>query len=117
MPRLAPDGRHLAVVTDLGDSNFALSVFHIADNVQTTQLRLPRYQIPVQVAWVDNERLIVGKGRVQGSIEKPIPTGDIVASDYDGKNQIYVYGPERSTRTSGLLRAAQSATPACTIRR
>src|SRR5690606_13537942 len=34
----------------------------------------------------------------------PTPTGEIVATDYDGKNQTYVYGPERSTRTPGLER-------------
>lgn len=104
MPRLAPDGIHLALVTDLGDSNYAINVLRIADRVQTTQILLRRREVPVQVAWVDNERLVVGIGRVYGSIEKPTPTGEIFATDYDGKNQTYVYGPKRGTRTAGLDR-------------
>lgn len=104
MPRLSPDGRHLALVTELGNSSYALNVLRLADRVQTSQLLLRRREVPIQVAWVDNERLVVGIGRLYGSIEKPTPTGEIFATDYDGKNQTYVYGPERGTRTAGLDR-------------
>ena len=104
MPRLSPDGRHLALVTELGNSSYALNVLRLADSVQTSQLLLRRREVPIQVAWVDNERLVIGIGRLYGSIEKPTPTGEIFATDYDGKNQTYVYGPERGTRTPGLTR-------------
>ncbi len=104
MPRLSPDGRHLALVTELGNSSYALNVLRLADSVQTSQLLLRRREVPIQVAWVDNERLVIGIGRLYGSIEKPTPTGEIFATDYDGKNQTYVYGPERGTRTPGLIR-------------
>lgn len=104
MPRLSPDGQYLALTSDLGKGHYALNVFRLDDNVQTTQMRLPKWEIPIQVVWVDNERLVVGKGRLSGSIDKPVPTGVIVATDYDGKNQTYVYGPKQSTRTSGLDR-------------
>ena len=104
MPRLSPDGRHLALVTELGNSSYALSVLRLADNVQTSQLRLRRREVPIQVAWVDNERLVVGIGRLYGSIGNPTPTGEIFATDYDGKSQTYVFGPKRGTRTAGLDR-------------
>lgn len=104
MPRLSPDGRHLALVAELGNSSYALNVLRLADSVQTSQLLLRRREVPIQVAWVGNERLVVGIGRLYGSIENPTPTGEIYATDYDGKNQTYVYGPERGTRTAGLNR-------------
>lgn len=102
MPRMSPDGAHLAVVVSLGDDTYALNVFRIGDMTRVSHLQLPRHEIPSQIAWVDNTRLVLGKGRLYGSIEQPMPTGVIIATDFDGKNQTYVYGPEQGTRTHGL---------------
>ena len=40
MPRLSPDGQYLALTSDLGKGHYALNVFRLDDNVQTTQMRL-----------------------------------------------------------------------------
>ncbi|MCC4619447.1 prolyl oligopeptidase family serine peptidase [Xanthomonas cassavae CFBP 4642] len=103
-PSMSPDGKHLAVSADLGDGNYALVVYRIADMQSTIMLRLPRYELPVRIAWVSDRRLVIGKGRKLGSLEEPVPMGEIIATDLDGGNQRYVYGYQQSTRNAGLER-------------
>lgn len=103
-PRISPDGLHIAIASDTGDGNHAILVYRIVDMAQTALLRLPRYELPVQIHWVSAKRLIIAKGKQIGSREKPIPMGEIIATDYDGKNQKYIYGYEQSTRTAGIER-------------
>ncbi|KGK56589.1 peptidase S9 [Xanthomonas cannabis pv. phaseoli] len=103
-PSMSPDGKHLAVSADLGEGSYALVVYRIADMQSTTMLRLPRYELPVRIAWVSDRRLVIGKGRKLGSLEEPMPMGEIIATDLDGSNQRYVYGYQQSTRNAGLER-------------
>ncbi|KRA46413.1 S9 family peptidase [Pseudoxanthomonas sp. Root630] len=101
-PRLSPDGAHLAITADLGDGHHALVVHRTDDMQRTALLRLPRYELPTQVAWVSDTRLVLAKGRQLGSREAPIPMGDIIATDADGKNQKYLFGYQQSLRTAGI---------------
>lgn len=101
-PRLSPDGRHIAVAADLGEGNHVIAIYAVQDMQQTAHLRLPRYETPAQMYWVSANRLVVGKGRRFGSLEKPSLMGEIIATDADGKNQKYVYGPQQSTNTAGI---------------
>ncbi|MDG6347550.1 prolyl oligopeptidase family serine peptidase [Luteimonas sp. 8-5] len=91
-PRLSPDGKHIAVSADMSDGHHAIVVYQVDGMQQTSLLRLPRYQMPMEVHWADDERLLVATGRKIGAREKPVPTGDIIASDYDGKNQRFIFG-------------------------
>lgn len=104
MPRLSPDGKHLAFATDFGGGNHGLQVVRLADMQRTAVLKLPRYESPFQVVWVSDQRLVVAKGRKLGSLEKPLPSGEIIASDFDGKNQRYIYGYEQQNAAAGLDR-------------
>lgn len=101
-PRISPDGRHVAVSADLGEGNHAIVVYRIDGMAQTALLKLPRYELPVEMYWASDERLLVAKGRLIGSREKPVATGEIIAADYDGGNQRYVFGYQ--VRTPGLDR-------------
>src|SRR5690606_8583770 len=91
-PRLSPDGKHVAVSADMSDGHHAIVVYQVNGMQQTALLRLPRYQMPMEVLWADDERLLVATGRKIGAREKPVATGDIIASDYDGKNQRFIFG-------------------------
>lgn len=104
MPRLSPDGEYLAFATDFGEGNHALQVLRLADMQRTAVLRLPRFESPYQIVWVSNKRLVIAKGRKYGSLEKPLPMGEIIASDFDGQNQRYVYGYEQQNAAAGLDR-------------
>ena len=104
MPRLSPDGEYLAFATDFGEGNHALQVLRLADMQRTAVLRLPRFESPYQIAWVSDKRLVIAKGRKYGSLEKPLPSGEIIASDFDGQNQRYIYGYEQQNAAAGLDR-------------
>ncbi len=104
MPRLSPTGEYLAFATDFGQGNHALQVVRLSDMQRTAVLRLPIYQSPFQIAWVSDKRLVIAKGRKYGSLEKPVPSGEIIASDFDGQNQRYIYGYEQQNAAPGLDR-------------
>lgn len=96
MPRLSPDGQYLALrMDDDSTSTHSLVIYKIADmTAPVSQLRLPKYELPANIIWVSSTRLIVEKGKVFGSIDKPFLTGEILATDIDGKHQDYLYGSE-----------------------
>lgn len=92
-PRLSPDGQYLAVRMDGDDGAHALVVFKVADmSHPVSMLRMPKYEVPANFVWVSPTRLIIEKGREYGSIDKPALTGEILATDFDGKNQDYLFG-------------------------
>lgn len=91
-PRVSPDGQYLAVIADLGNDNHAIVVYQVEGMKQTALLKLPRYEVPVDMYWSSEKRLLVEKGRLFGSYEKPYATGEIIATDYDGTHQQYVFG-------------------------
>lgn len=104
MPRLSPTGEYLAVATDFGEGNHAVQILQVSDMQRTAVLRLPRYQSPFQLEWVSDKRLVVAKGRKLGSLEKPVPLGELLATDFDGQNQRYIYGYEQQNAAAGLDR-------------
>lgn len=103
-PLLSPDGRHLAVGMDMGEGHHALQIFRVDDMQRTAVLRLPRYDQVHQMHWVSNERLVVAKAKRFGSLEAPWPTGEILATNADGKEQAYIYGYEQNNTAAGLDR-------------
>ncbi|MEO7067898.1 MAG: S9 family peptidase [Rhodanobacter sp.] len=102
MPRLSPDGKYLALrIDDRAGDQHALAVYRVDDMRQAvSMLRMPKYEVPVQITWVSPTRLIVAKGRQMGSIDKPYATGEIIATDYNGKNQDYLFGHESRGKRS-----------------
>lgn len=109
-PRLSPDGRYIALRMDGEDGIHALVVYAIADmGHPLSVLHMPKYEVPANFVWTSPTRLIVERGREFGSIEKPLLTGEILATDVDGKNQDYLYGRDatrfgRRARTRGTDR-------------
>lgn len=92
MPTLSPDGHYLAVRWDEGSSH-ALVVYRVEDmSKPLSMLRMPKYELPAGINWVSPTRLVVEKGKEFGSIDKPMLTGEIIATDVDGKHQDYLYG-------------------------
>ncbi|WP_266169807.1 alpha/beta hydrolase family protein [Dyella subtropica] len=94
MPRLSPDGKYVAVRVDTDDGdNHALKIFAVTDMSRPVEtLLMPKYELPAGIVWTSPTRLVVEKGKQFGSIDKPFLTGEILATDVDGKNQDYLYG-------------------------
>ena len=93
-PELSPDGKHIAVnVNDVNGDSHALVVYDVTNmKAPVSMLRLPKFEVASNITWVSNTRLVLEKGRQYGSIDKPSLTGEILATDFDGKHQDYLYG-------------------------
>src|SRR3546814_14320015 len=62
--------------------------------------------------WASDTRLLVAKGRLIGSRAKPLATGEIIATDFDGRNQLYVFGyHDRKTGMHRRCRVSDGMTP------
>lgn len=98
-PTLSPDGKHIAVnVNDISGDSHALVVYDVGNmKAPVCMLRLPKFEIAADITWVSNLRLVLDKGSQYGSIDKPSLTGEILATDFDGKHQDYLYGFKSGT--------------------
>ena len=106
MPRLSPDGRHIALRMEDGSSH-ALVIFDVADMSRpVSMLRMPVTELPINVAWVSPTRLVVEKGKLLGSIDRPVGTGEILATNVDGSHQDYLYGYQAGYGSRGDTRQA-----------
>lgn len=93
-PTLSPDGQYVSARVDTDDGkSHALYIYKVSDmNQPVSIIRMPKYELPLSVTWVSGTRLVVEKGKQLGSLDKPYSTGEILATDVDGKNQDYLYG-------------------------
>jgi len=94
-PRLSPDGKHIAITTRMpsGDRFVpVLTMYSLPDMKITGAMRFPKFELPVDYQWVSPTRLVVAKGREIGSREKPVATGELVATNIDGTKQEYLFG-------------------------
>jgi dipeptidyl aminopeptidase/acylaminoacyl peptidase len=95
MPRLSPDGKHLAVRVRVqrGERKLpTMTIYKLPELTIVRTIALPGYEVPLDFEWVTNERLIVAKGLETGLREKPIPTGELFAFNLDGSKPEYLYG-------------------------
>jgi dipeptidyl aminopeptidase/acylaminoacyl peptidase len=98
-PHLSPDGKHLAVTVrekDGDDDVWRLAIYRVADMQIASLMKMPKYELPANYMWADDMRLVIAKGKVTGSLDVPQLTGEIIATDVDGKNQAYVFGSEHA---------------------
>ncbi|HTL14392.1 MAG TPA: prolyl oligopeptidase family serine peptidase [Thermomonas sp.] len=101
-PRISSEGTYVAVTADLGDEYHGIMVYRLSDMSQTVFMKLPRYELPLEVHWVSDTRLVYVKGGKHGALEQPYDQGEIIAMDYDGKHHTYIYGWKESTLSMGL---------------
>lgn len=97
-PRLSPDGKHLAVTVRMaiGQREVPTMTFYSLPDLKVESVvRLPVFEVPLGYAWVSDTRIVLRKGREEGSREVPTSYGEVLAMDYDGKRQEYLYGYER----------------------
>lgn len=94
-PRLAPDGKHIAVTVRIpsgGRTVPVVMVYSLPDLKMTGAVRMPAYEEPAGYHWVSNTRLAITKAKELGSREQPVLTGEVLAVNFDGSQQEYLYG-------------------------
>lgn len=95
IPRLSPDGKYLAITVRIprGDRVVpTIMVYGLPDMKQLSASQLPYGSVPIGYTWVSNTRLVVAKGKQVGSLEAPQATGEVLAMNFDGSKQEYLYG-------------------------
>ena len=104
-PKLSPDGKYLAITVRLPlNDRFVptIVVYSLPEMKEQGAVRMPVFEVPGSYTWVSNTRLLVTKAKEVGSAERPMGTGEIFAMDFDGQNQLYLYGYNmRLTRLAG----------------
>jgi dienelactone hydrolase len=104
-PRLSPDGQYLAICVADGE-NHALVIYKLSDmSHPTSYLSMPKFQIPADIHWVSSTRLIVEKAKLFGSLDKPLLTGEILATNVDGKHVDAMFSRDWNLESHGNVRA------------
>ncbi|WP_426287134.1 alpha/beta hydrolase family protein [Luteibacter sp. E-22] len=95
-PRLSPDGQYVSLAYhDPDGKTHGLAIYRVGDmSKPTTLIRMPPYEMPADMIWASPTRLVVARGKVDGSIGAASYTGELMAIDVDGKNPDYLYGFE-----------------------
>lgn len=97
-PVLSPDGKYLAVAvsenTDDTDANYQLAVFSLPELKIVSRLDMALRNVPIDIHWVSDKRLVMMVGEETGTLETPVETGDIIAVDYDGSHKRLLYSLE-----------------------
>jgi dipeptidyl aminopeptidase/acylaminoacyl peptidase len=97
LPTLSPSGDYLAVAVrdsvDADDgSHYEIGVFHLPDMKPISKLDVPEHYVPADIHWVSDTRLVILPAKEIGSLEEPVAGGEMMATDYDGKNQKRLFG-------------------------
>lgn len=92
-PRLSPDGQYLSVRTDSpSGEEHGIAIYRLSDMKVVSLLRLPIYEVPINMDWVSPTWLVVELGKEFGSLDKPLATGEVIATNIDGTRQHYLFG-------------------------
>lgn len=92
-PRLSPNGKYLLVRMDKPDGkHHSLIVYRLSDMSIVSVLNMPAYQLPLDPVWASNQWIVLEIGKKMGSLDKPLNTGQVIATNIDGKRQRYLYG-------------------------
>jgi len=95
-PSLSPDGQYVSMAFhDPDGKTHGLAIYRVGDMTKpVTLIRMPPYELPASMIWASNTRLVVARGKVDGSIGAASYTGEIMAIDVNGKNPDYLFGYE-----------------------
>src|SRR5579863_233544 len=103
-PVISPDGQHIALSVhseENGESKYQLAILHLPDLKYVSRLDMLATFLPINITWVNNQRLVMGTGKETAFAEAPTPTGDIVAVDIDGKNNRLLYSDTSRSSAAG----------------
>jgi dipeptidyl aminopeptidase/acylaminoacyl peptidase len=101
-PQLSPDGKHIAITmrSRSGERSVpVLMIFSLPDLKVAGGVRMPVFQVPLGYLWVSNTRLALTRGLEMGAYELPQGTGEVLATEFDGTKQEYLYGYNMARNT------------------
>lgn len=100
--KISPGGQYLAATSRNAEGKVLLTVLDV-DEKKVLSMTQGENQSVASFEWVNDERIIMTMAREVGSLDAPVPTGEIFAMDADGGNQKILTG----WRSDGLKRYAR----------
>ncbi|MGH8040682.1 MAG: alpha/beta hydrolase family protein [Rudaea sp.] len=104
-PSISPNGQYIAVSvhnTDNGANNYQLAILQLPDLKFVSRLDMTDKYLPIDITWVDDQRLVMGTGEETGFSEAPRATGDIIAVDMDGTHKRVLYSDRARSSTTAM---------------
>jgi dipeptidyl aminopeptidase/acylaminoacyl peptidase len=102
---LSPNGKHIAAVITNDSGKRAVVIMDRSNNETKSTLSWTGNEMPLDVTWLNNERVGVKVGIKKGALDRPFGTGEVVAMNIDGSKKEIIFGyrkklgrSERSTR-------------------
>jgi pimeloyl-ACP methyl ester carboxylesterase len=96
-PNMSPDGKHMAVTVRVPVGKRLvpmITVYSLPDMKVEATVRMQVFEVPSSYVWASNTRLVVEKAMEVGTREAPRLTGEVIALDFDGTKQEYLYGSD-----------------------
>jgi len=111
--KLSPDGVRAAYLTGRNGRSI-IAFIDIKDKTRTGGVRCPDEFEIYDFDWISDTRILFRLAERQQGQSAPTPTGELVAVDYDGKRQAFIYGYRAGQSGPGTYlkgRDASYATP------
>lgn len=100
--KISPDGRYLAATVPLSDDSTGLVVIDHESMRTTAAMTLGERHHVDSFHWVNDERLLLTVAKMEGSLDRPVPTGELFAMNADGSGNELLFGyrvAQSGTRT------------------
>jgi dipeptidyl aminopeptidase/acylaminoacyl peptidase len=101
---LSPDGKHLAMIVPKPDRS-AFVVLNAESLKPTMNIQLRKDEYIVEANWATNERLVLALGKRFAGFEGASRTGELFATNLDGKRQEYLFGFRGKQSTGTRLKS------------
>jgi dipeptidyl aminopeptidase/acylaminoacyl peptidase len=106
---ISPDGKHLAVVSAIKNTNkYQLAIVPTKSVVKhkpkvTAHFGLTDREIFLGIIWINNKRLLATTGTKSSGFARPHPTGELYATNVDGSQKGVLMGPKMGYFFEGIL--------------
>ena len=98
--KMSPDGKHLAVTVPLSDHT-SLVVLDAATRKQVAVFAISGKTHVSDFWWANADRLVISMAEKDGSLDAPIPTGELFGMNADGKDVNILFGYRAPGATLG----------------
>lgn len=90
--KISPDGKYLASTSRDDDGTIFLTVLDIEKQKIESVTRGRGKESVGTFNWLNDERLLLSMKRELGSLEEPVPTGELIAMNADGSDNVILTG-------------------------
>ncbi len=111
---LSPDGKFIALRVPV-DGAMGLAVIDLASQKILSKISAGRGRSILNYVWSGSSRLVAELADSVGSVDYPVPTGELIGIDADGKNPTYLFGPRGSAQIGWHLSKAEDTSGVATI--